>query len=130
MCSLNYFLTTATHVNGKIGVVVKRIAIDFSAIAAAEKARSFMGEPYDWSFLPDNGKMYCSELIYECYRNDDNTPLFTSKPMTFKDANGNIPQFWIDLFQSHDETIPEGIQGTNPNDMAKSPILIEVHRYF
>lgn len=128
--SLNDFLTTATHVNGKIGVVVKRIAIDFSAIAAAEKARNFMGEPYDWSFLPDNGKMYCSELIYECYRNDDNTPLFTSKPMTFKDANGNIPQFWIDLFQSHDETIPEGIQGTNPNDMAKSPILIEVHRYF
>lgn len=28
------------------------------------------------------------------------------------------------------EPVPEGLPGTNPNDMAREEILEEVHRYF
>ena len=95
-----------------------------------ESAKGHIGEPYDWSFRPDNGKMYCSELIYECYINDDGTHLFNAKPMNFRDEEGNMPLFWIELFEKSGESIPEGVYGTNPNDMSKEPFLKEVHRYF
>lgn len=36
------------------------------------RARAFIGQPYDNDFLPDNGALYDSELIYECYLDDVN----------------------------------------------------------
>ena len=30
--------------------------------------RQYLGQPYDWTFKFDNGKMYCSELIYLVYK--------------------------------------------------------------
>lgn len=31
------------------------------------RSQKYLGQPYDDSFLPHNGKMYCSELVWECY---------------------------------------------------------------
>ena len=33
------------------------------------KYNSYLGKPYDLAFKFDNGKFYCSELIYEIYKN-------------------------------------------------------------
>ena len=41
-----------------------------------------------------------------------------------------LPQFWADLFDQLGEQVPEGLPGTNPNDMAREELLEEVHRYF
>lgn len=128
--SLEAFLDDATSINGGKGVVVMRLTESINIEDAIERAHQFIGQPYDWSYLPNNNRFYCSELIYECYRNDDGTPLFEAKPMTFKDKDGDIPTFWLELFRNNGEPIPEGVLGTNPNDMVLDPSLEEVYSYY
>ncbi|MCM1532637.1 MAG: hypothetical protein NC048_09675 [Bacteroides sp.] len=124
------FLDKAERMACRPCVVVKRVADKgFPLSEAVARAESHVGEAYDWSFLPDNGRMYCSELVYESYRHPDGSPLFTARPMNFRAADGSMPAFWTDLFERLGEPIPEGVLGTNPNDMAKDPALREVARF-
>ena len=108
---------------------------DTAGIAAAvRRARSFLGVPYDYSFRPGREKLYCSELVWASYLApdgaEDGTPLFTARPMNFRAADGTLPQFWADLFDRLGEQVPEGLPGTNPNDMAREEHLEEEHRYY
>lgn len=50
--------------------------------------------------------------------------------MSFRDAEGQMPAFWVELFAKLGETVPEGVPGTNPNDLSRDEQLVEVHRYF
>ena len=47
--------------------------------------KQYLGQAYDWSFKFDNGKMYCSELIYEIYKKQFGIEL--SKPRKIGDFN-------------------------------------------
>ena len=100
----------------------------FYADDAIRRARTFIGQPYDNAFLPDNGALYCSELIYECYRHisDDETHLFKAKPMNWRDKDGRLPKYWKKHFKKLKMEVPEGVSGTNPTDMSKSPLLHKV----
>lgn len=111
------------------GYVIKRVKLPIATQEIIRLAKSHLGEAYDWSFLPNNGKMYCSELIYDCFLSNEGKHLFHASPMNFRDEAGNMPQFWIDLFQKLGEKIPEGILGTNPNDISKETILTEIYRF-
>lgn len=124
------FLQQAPTVGGKPGLVAMRVDIAFPLADALARAERHLGEAYDWLFLPDNGKMYCSELVYECFRHADGSPLFTAHPMNFRDADGHLPEFWKTLFEKAGEPIPEGVLGTNPNDLSKEDCLREVYRFF
>lgn len=94
-----------------------------------DRARSFIGQPYDNAFLPDNGAMYCSELVYECFLDDfhsGNYPgdhLFEAKPMNWRNAKGKLPRYWKKHFRKLKMQVPEGIPGTNPTDLSRSPLL-------
>lgn len=101
------------------GIVIKRVKADFSPDAVLSRAAARLGEPYDWEYLPDNGKMYCSELIYEIFLDNDGAHIFTASPMNFRNEDGSMPQFWTDLFSRLGASIPEGIEGTNPNGLYK-----------
>ena len=57
-------------------------------------------------------------------------PAFHGAADEFRAADGTLPQFWADLFDQLGEQVPEGLPGTNPNDMAREELLEEVHRYF
>ena len=111
------------------GVVVMRVNCDFSVKEAVHRAESMLGLPYDWSYLPDNNKLYCSELIYESYLNPAGDNIFQSRPMNFLSPDGTFPQFWTELFSTLGEEIPQGTPGTNPNDLAHESCLVEVYRY-
>lgn len=75
--------------------------------------------------------MYCSELVWECYLTGPKSEhLFTARPMNFRTADGRLPQFWIDHFAAMDEPIPEGVPGTNPQDMSREKFLKIVYRYW
>ncbi len=74
--------------------------------------------------------MYCSELIYESYRLDDGRALFSARPMNFRDADGNLPDFWRTLFEESGDPIPEGVPGTNPHELSKESVLTEVWHGF
>ena len=101
---------------------VFRFTVPFDTTDVAVSANGFLGWSYDDAFLPDNGKLYCSELIYECFWKDGEH-LFEAKPMNWRDADGKIPEYWIEHFRKLGVHIPEGVLGTNPTDMARSPLL-------
>ena len=125
------FFAASQPVSGHPGVVAMRVTErDFPVAEAVARAETHIGEAYDWSFRPDNGSLYCSELVYESFRRADGSPLFTARPMNFRAADGHMPAFWTELFDRLGEPIPEGIPGTNPNDLAKEPVLQEVWRFF
>lgn len=128
--SLEEFLDQAAKIDGRPAVIAMRLKDTTGTASAVERARSHLGLPYDYSFLPDNGKFYCSELVWESYRKADGSPRFTARPMNFRADDGTLPQFWLDLFARQGEPVPEGIQGTNPNDMSREDGLKEIRRYY
>lgn len=83
-------------------------------------AKRYVGRPYDFYFLPDNDKFYCSELVEKCCVAPDGTPIFEPKPMNFQSPDGTIPEYWVSLFDSLGVEVPQGVPGTNPNDLVRS----------
>lgn len=124
------FLLDAPTVDGNPLAVVYRFTVKISPEDIISRAKAHLGEPYDWWYLPDNGKMYCSELVYESYFDTIGNRLFEAAPMNFRTPDGSIPKFWEELFAKINSPVPEGVAGTNPADMAKNPCLIEVVRLF
>ena len=143
---LDEFMEEAQKNGG--GVVVKRLRANWTSEKEAsdpkqrnakfdseidleecvQRAEEMLELPYDWSYLPDNGKIYCSELVYESFVDRGRRHIFTARPMNFRDSDGNLPKFWSDLFAKLGEPIPEGLPGTNPNDLARESCLTEVYR--
>lgn len=130
LTALAEFLGRSARIGGRPAVVAMRLKDTTGTAQAVARARKCTGLPYDYSFLPDNGKYYCSELVWDSYRAADGSPRFSARPMNFRAADGTLPQFWTELFARLGEPVPEGVPGTNPNDMAREPILEEVHRYY
>lgn len=130
MTALNEFLDKAASVGDRPAVVAMRLKDTTGTAAAVARARSCMGQPYDYSYLPGNGKMYCSELVWENYLRPCGDRIFPARPMNFRAADGSMPRFWVELFEKLGETIPEGVPGTNPADMSRDSALVEVFRWF
>lgn len=105
------------------GFVVKRLDIDFPVEECIKRAKTYLGRGYDWWYLPDNEEIYCSELVEKSYLKEDGTPIFETIPMNFRDSNGNMPQFWTELFERLGRSIPEGEPGTNPTQLSHNPHL-------
>ena len=91
------FLERADRIDGKPGIDVMRIQEDVDITAAIERALGFRGQEYDWHFLPSNGRMYCSELVYESFLRRDGSHVFTAVPMSFRDKDGNMRYFLCDF---------------------------------
>lgn len=128
--NIDKFLSQAPYIDGHPGVVAKRLDVELPFDLVIANAESYLGEPYDWWYLPDNGKMYCSELIYESYRNKSGERIFQASPMNFRNADGEMPDFWEKLYRNLGMDVPEGLPGTNPQDISKDSRLVEVYRYF
>jgi uncharacterized protein YycO len=90
---------------------------------AVSKAGAHLGKAYDFAFLPGTEKIYCSELVYESYRKADGSPFFRANPMTFKDSTGETSPYWSRYYEQLGCGIPEGLPGTNPNDLSRDPHL-------
>ena len=97
---------------------IYRLTVPFDTAAVIARAKSFVGKPYDDAFLPDNDAYYCSELIEVAFGD-----IFPSKPMNWRDADGNLPDYWKKHFEKLGVAVPEGVPGTNPTDMSRSPLL-------
>jgi hypothetical protein len=88
--------------------------------------------PYDEIFLWDDDSYYCSELVYKMFSSQDlptDSIPFLTHPMTFNDSTGNPMPSWVTYYETRNQPIPEGIEGTNPNLMASSPRIKFVHDY-
>ena len=127
---LDEFLSSSPQIDGKPLVVIKRLEMEFPVEKTIENVKNHIGEPYDWWYLPDNGRMYCSELVYECFIDYDGNKIFVASPMNFHNADGTISQFWTDLFKKLDMEVPQGIEGTNPQDLSEDYRLRIVRKFF
>jgi len=85
-------------------------------------SKQLIGEPYDDEFIMNNGKWYCSELIYEVFREDNNkNDFFNLEPMTFKDPEtGAFIPAWENYYKALGREIPEGQMGINPGLISRS----------
>ena len=45
-------------------------------------------------------------------------------------ADGELPAYWSEHFAALGMPVPEGVAGTNPNDMAHDPAVEIVWRYY
>ncbi len=102
-------------------VNIYRLAEPFDTAAVIARAKSLIGKPYDYAFLPDNDAYYCSEFIQAVFGG-----IFESKPMNWRDADGNLPEYWEKHFKELGIPVPEGVPGTNPTDLSKSEKLKKV----
>ncbi len=92
--------------------------------SAIELADTYLGQPYNFTYIIEDEGIYCSELIYLLF---ESAEIFDLEPMTFKDpASGNFPKAWIEHYRKLKIDIPEGLPGCNPNGMASSTKLIEL----
>ena len=80
-----------------------------------------IGVSYDEEYLYDNGKYYCSELIYDAFLHSYKKPLFDLVPMTFKSPKSNeYFKVWETYYQNLKMEIPEGQLGRNPGGISTS----------
>lgn len=131
--SLEKFFKQAKSVDGGPIVVVGRLKPKYqkSIPRAIEILKSFLGKPYDYVFLPDNDKYYCSEIIYLAFLRSNGKPIFKATPMSFKDKEtGETSLLWEKHFERYKTPIPEGRLGTSPGEMSRSKVIKIVHRYF
>lgn len=97
---------------------IYRLAVPFDTAAVIARATALIGKPYDDAFLPGNDAYYCSELIQVAF-----DTLFPSAPMNWRDKEGILPEYWIKHFEKLGVPVPEGVPGTNPTDLSRSPLL-------
>ncbi|WP_426430653.1 YiiX/YebB-like N1pC/P60 family cysteine hydrolase [Winogradskyella sp. HB-48] len=93
---------------------------------AISKAKDLLGEPYNFTYILEDKGYYCSEYIYELFKEDN---VFTLEPMTFKNAETNtFHDGWVTHYKDLGIEIPEGKLGCNPNGMAASKTLAFIKR--
>ena len=81
-------------------------------------AESLLGAPYNASFYPDGAGFYCSQFVAEIL------PIFETIPMKFGDNIQEISDFWREYYRDLGFPVPLNQPGTNPSQLAASPLLV------
>jgi len=104
-------------------IVVYRLRAPHNAAIgdAVATARTLLGRPYNASYVPNDDSYYCSDFIERAFRAHH---VFALQPMNFRNPQtGKIARHWIDLYRRMGMDVPQGVPGTNPNDMSAAPVL-------
>lgn len=99
------------------------VAVEYERDSVSPRVLRLVGRPYDFYFAVGTERLYCSELVVECYRLKGGAPLFEQQPMNFLDADGQLPRYWARLFDSLGCAVPQGQLGSNPDALAHSACL-------
>ena len=83
-----------------------------------KRAESHLGAPYNASFYPDGDGFYCSQFIA------DILPIFETIPMKFGNDTQEISDFWGEYYRELGLAVPLNQPGTNPSQLATSPLLV------
>ena len=81
-------------------------------------AESLLWAPYNASFYPNGAGFYCSQFVAEIL------PIFETIPMKFGDGTKEIGDFWREYYRDLGLPVPLNQSGTNPSQLAASPLLV------
>ena len=81
-------------------------------------AESLLGAPYNASFYSDGDGFYCSQFVAEIL------PIFEPISMKFGDDTQKISDFWREYYRELGLPVPLNQPGTNPSQLAVSPLLV------
>ncbi len=127
------FFDETLHVKGKPVIAVGRVKpqFEYTISGAVKNTQNHLGKKYDFAYDETNNDFYCSELVRFAFIDSLGNPVFAPLAMSFKNKETAQPEpYWIEHFQKLGKEIPEGKPGTNPADMAKSPVINIVHTYY
>ena len=118
------------RVKDPAGLVHMRLSPKHASLvpAALRFCGSVINTPYDAVYLPNNGAYYCSELLYDAFKEaNGGEPVFALQSMTFKDPEtGEFDPAWVEYYGALDVEIPEGEPGCNPGGLATGGVLVRV----
>ena len=83
-----------------------------------KQAESLLGSPYNASFYPDGDDFYCSQFVAEILS------IFETIPTKFGDDTQEISDFWREYYRDLGLPVPLNQSGTNPSQLAASPLLV------
>ncbi|MDI1234139.1 MAG: YiiX/YebB-like N1pC/P60 family cysteine hydrolase [bacterium] len=133
--SLKYFFTRSGDTSKIENITIGRLKQQYEnlILKATSNAKQMIGQPYDDEFALNNMKWYCSELIYEVFKEANaNIDFFVLEPMTFIDPKTKafLPA-WKTYFETLGKEIPEGQAGINPGLISRSNKIeiIQIDRY-
>lgn len=128
LTDLNTFLYRSTDSNNNPKVFVGRIdeKFNYAIPKAVDYCLSKLDFEYDEFFLMNNNKYYCSELIYESFKNNN---IFNLQKMNFKNLNGEKNEIWERYFNELNMMVPQDSLGINPASMSKSKNINIIHVY-
>ena len=120
------------HSSGKAGVVCQEPRYFFESDClydiysypkidiqkVKKRAVQHLGASYNFSFYPDGDGYYCSQFITELL------PIFEPISMKFGDDIQEISDFWREYYRDLGLSVPLDQPGTNPSQLAISPLLI------
>ena len=126
---LDSFLNRSFDSNNNPKVIVGRLKPKYKHLI--ENGINFMenklGVKYDDEFLINNNMYYCSELIYDAFKEDQ---IFKLHPMTFlHPETKDTIQIWKEYYSKLNINIPEKKLGINPGIMSLSEKIEIVHIY-
>lgn len=120
---LDSFLSRYIDDKGNPRIAVGRLKKnDPSLISkAAQFVQTKLGMSYDYEFIANNDKFYCSELIYEAFKHaNKNKDFFHEKKMTFKKyKTKSYHPVFVSYYKEIKKKIPEGKRGTNPSQISR-----------
>lgn len=102
--------------DGKIYDLYRYPKIDHKEVK--KQAETLLGSPYNTSFYPDGDGYYCSQFIAELL------PIFEAIPMKFGNDTQEISDFWSEYYRELGLAVPLNLPGTNPSQLATSPLLV------
>ena len=100
---------------GKVYDLYRYPKIDLKEVK--KLSENLLGSPYNASFYPDGDGFYCSQFVAEIL------PIFETIPMKFEDDTQEISDFWREYYRELGLPVPLNQPGTNPSQLAASPLL-------
>lgn len=108
----------------KIDVYRLKTQFQNSIPTAIQTAKTWLGKPYNYSYVLSDEKLYCSDFIQRSFAKDS---IFELDPMTFIDPETHkTGRIWVKYYQKLNLPVPEGKLGCNPNGLAASEKLVFV----
>ena len=103
-------------VAGKVYDLYRYAEIDCTEVK--KRAESHLGAPYNVSFYPDGDGFYCSQFIADILH------IFETIAMKFGNNIQEISDFWSQYYRELGLPVPLNQPGTNPSQLATSPLLV------